>query len=168
MDIRARSMDGGMDHKGCLVQEGVRPRLGSLNRAIVVDEDEVLRLDQGEVLPLENYLSFLECISRINGTHERVNPEAVGTNGVLRSVVSVEVKTQARNTPARLSRLGPVGLTRTVMCPATPSSYPYFPETDISLSLHYHSHIQFGPPKSLKACASRNLIQARSCSLDAN
>ena len=55
-----------------------------------------------------------------------------------------------------------------MMCPATPSSYPYFPETDISSTLHHHSHLQASGPKSLKACASRNLSHFRSSSLDVN
>ncbi len=84
MDIRAGGVDSGMDHERGLVQEGVRARLGSLDGAMMVDEDEVFGLDQGEVLPLQvRVRSTLERIKRINGTNERVDPEAVGSDRVL-------------------------------------------------------------------------------------
>ena len=50
--VRARGVDGGVDHEGGLVQEPVWTRVGGLDIAVVVNEDEVARLDQGEVLSL--------------------------------------------------------------------------------------------------------------------
>lgn len=72
-----------MDHERSLVKQGVRARLGSLDGAMVVDEDEVFRLDQGEVLPLARYQSTIARTSHGNGTHEWVHPEAVGPDRVL-------------------------------------------------------------------------------------
>ena len=52
MRVGTRSMDSGVNHEGGLVQEPVVTRLGGLDIAMVVNEDEVARLDQGEVLSL--------------------------------------------------------------------------------------------------------------------
>lgn len=50
-DVRARGVDGGVDHEGCGVEQAQGPGL-VLNRAGVVDEQQVLRLDEREVLAL--------------------------------------------------------------------------------------------------------------------
>lgn len=50
-DVRARGVDRGVDHEGGGVEQPQGPGLG-LDRAGVVDEQEVLGLDEREVLPL--------------------------------------------------------------------------------------------------------------------
>ena len=72
-----------MDHERSLVKQGVRARLSSLDGAMVVDEDEVFRLDQGEVLTLAKYQSTMARILHKNSTHEWVHPETVGPDRVL-------------------------------------------------------------------------------------
>ena len=72
-----------MYHERSLVEQDVRARLGSLDGAMVVDEDEVFRLDQGEVLPLARHQSTIARISHENNTHEWVHPEAVSPDRVL-------------------------------------------------------------------------------------
>lgn len=45
-------MNGRVNHERGLVEEHVGTRLGSLDVSMVVDEDEVAGLDQGEVFAL--------------------------------------------------------------------------------------------------------------------
>ena len=70
MNVSAGGMDGRMDHERRFVQQSVRARLLNLHSSMVVDEDEVFRLDQGEVLPLARHQSTIARISHENNTHE--------------------------------------------------------------------------------------------------
>ena len=51
-DIRACGMDSGMDHECSLVEESVGARLRNLHGPMMVNEDEVFRLDKRKVLSL--------------------------------------------------------------------------------------------------------------------
>ncbi len=50
--VRARGVDGGVDHERCLVEELIRAGLGELHITVVVDEEQIVGLDQREVLAL--------------------------------------------------------------------------------------------------------------------
>ena len=50
--VGTSSVNRGVDHEGSFVEELVWARLGGLYGAMVVDEEEVARLDQREVLSL--------------------------------------------------------------------------------------------------------------------